>query len=128
MCRILVADDNADQLRMHQAIFEASGHEVAVAMCVSEAARQVESGAADIILMDLRFVNVRGVDDPAEGLALIRRIREFGSRTPVIVLSGWPEDIYGRPEERMVSRVLVKPVGMAALLKTIGELLPGAPV
>ncbi|HEY1342857.1 MAG TPA: response regulator [Bryobacteraceae bacterium] len=127
MCRVLVADDNADQLRVYQAVLEAGGHEVALAACTSDAARHAERGAADIIVMDLKFPNVKGDADTAEGLALIRRIREGGSATPIIVLSGWPEDLDGAPEERMVSRVLVKPVGMAALLGTIRELVGQAP-
>ena len=127
MCRVLVADDNADQLRVYQAVLEAGGHEVALAACTSDAARHAERGAADIIVMDLRFPNVKGHADTAEGLALIRRIRESGSAAPIIVLSGWPEDLCGAPEEHMVSRVLVKPVGMAALLGTIGELVEKPP-
>jgi hypothetical protein len=41
----------------------------------------------------------------------------------MIVLSGWPDDIYGTPEERMVSRVLVKG-SIRELLQTIAELCP----
>ena len=52
-------------------------------------------------------------------MALIRRIREAGYRLPVVVLSGWPEDLYGEPEEAMVSRIMVKPVGIPVLLETI---------
>jgi hypothetical protein len=40
----------------------------------------------------------------------------------VVVLSGWPEDLYGEPEEEMVSRIMVKPAGMRLLLETIAEL------
>jgi hypothetical protein len=40
----------------------------------------------------------------------------------VIVVSGWPDEIYGQPEEQMVSRVMVKPVMIAELFQTIAEL------
>jgi len=66
--------------------------------------------------------NASGQPDAREGMALIRRIREAGYRLPVIVLTGWPEDLYGQPEERMVSRIMVKPVGIPVLLETIAEL------
>ena len=38
------------------------------------------------------------------------------------MLSGWPETIYGEPEEAMVSRVMVKPVPAAELLSAVDEL------
>ena len=56
-------------------------------------------------------------------MALIRRIRDLGYRAPVIVLSGWPEDLYGQSEERLVSRILAKPVSARELLDTIRDLL-----
>ena len=66
--------------------------------------------------------NASGQPDFREGMALIRGIREAGYRFPVIVLTGWPEDLYGEPEERMVSRFMVKPVEIPMLLETIAEL------
>ena len=41
----------------------------------------------------------------------------------ILVLSGWPEDIYGQPEEELVSRVLLKPVRTPDLLRSIRDLL-----
>jgi hypothetical protein len=55
-------------------------------------------------------------------LGLIRGIRETGYVLPVIVLSGWPDDLYDTPEERLVSRVLVKG-STRELLQAIAELL-----
>jgi hypothetical protein len=43
----------------------------------------------------------------------------------VIVISGWPEDLSGTPEERMVSRVMQKPVAIESLLGAIAELATG---
>ena len=123
MCRILVADDNWQQLNLRKQLLEQVGHQVAVAWSVSETMRQVELGRAELVIMDLRFPNANGEPDPGEGLALIRRIRESGCRVPLIVLSGWPEDLYGSPEESMVSRVMVKPVKVSVLLETIAELV-----
>jgi hypothetical protein len=42
----------------------------------------------------------------------------------MLVLSGWPDDIDGTPEERMVARVLVKPVKPSALIQAVREILP----
>ena len=122
MSRILVADDDLDQLVVRKTLLETAGHEVVVAACPSETLRELERSAADLVIMDLRFPNAAGQSDSREGMALIRRIREAGYRVPVVVLSGWPEDLYGEPEEEMVSRIMVKPVGIPVLLEMIAEL------
>lgn len=124
MARILVVDDDASQLELRCKLLATVGHEVFPAFSPSEAMRHIVS--ADLVMMDLRFPNVRGEDDPAEGLALIGRIHESGNRAPVIVLSGWPEYLEGRPEARLVSRVLAKPIGLEALLRAIADVLGAA--
>ncbi|MGA2267050.1 MAG: response regulator [Bryobacteraceae bacterium] len=122
MPRILLADDDVEQLALRKTLLEAVGYEIVVAACPVETLRQVERSGADLIIMDLRFPNASGKPDSREGLSLIRRIRKSGYQSPVAVLSGWPEDLYGQPEEEMVSRVMVKPVGMPVLLEMIEEL------
>ena len=107
MCRILVADDNWQQLELRKLLLEAVGHQVAVAWSVKETMRQVELGQAELVIMDLRFPNAAGEPDSSEGMALIRRIRESGCGVPVIVLSGWPQ-VYGSPKNR--GEPSVKPV------------------
>ena len=54
---------------------------------------------------------------------MIRRIRDIGCTAPVLVVSGWPADLDGRPEEEMVSRVLLKPVKPAALMQAVREMI-----
>jgi CheY-like chemotaxis protein len=71
---------------------------------------------AELIIMDLRM------PDAVTGLGLIRQIRHSGHGGPVIVVSGWPDELYGQPEERMVSRVMVKPVPIAELFEVIRQL------
>ena len=117
-----MADDDPDQLVVSKILLEAMGHEVVVAGTPSEALRELERSAPTLCMMDLRFPNAAGQPDSREGRALIRRIREAGYRLPVVVLSGWPADLYGEPEEAMVSRIMVKPVGIPELLVTIAEL------
>jgi CheY-like chemotaxis protein len=124
VARILVADDDLDQVILRKSLLEAGGHEVDVALCPTTTAELVQRGGAHLVIMDLRFANDSGEADSQVGLALIRRIRDLGYAAPVIVLSGWPEELYGEPEEKLVSRVMVKPVSMRALLEAIDELLP----
>jgi CheY-like chemotaxis protein len=122
MCRILVADDDQDQLDFRKLVLEAAGHEVTVALDPPETIRRLQQGEADLVVMDLRFPNSTGAPDPALGIALIRRIRDVGCRLPVIVLSGWPDDLYGQPEEEMVSRIMIKPVNPGLLMEAIEAL------
>jgi CheY-like chemotaxis protein len=121
--RILVADDDAIQLDLRRTVLEFAGYQVDIALTVASALRCFRAHPADLVIMDLRFADAEGNGDVAEGMAMIRRLREFGCAAPVIVLSGWPEELYGRPEERMVSRIMVKPVMTAALLAAVGDLL-----
>ena len=123
MSRILVAEDDLVQLRLRKMALELAGHEVMVAVDAPGALRCLDLNRPDILLMDLKLPNAEGEPDSGEGMALIRRIRELGCSTPVVVVSGWPEQIYGEPEERMVSRVMVKPVTTRELLQAIAELV-----
>ena len=122
MCRILLADDDFVGLDLRKQLLETAGHEVAVAFSPSQTLHQM--GGADLLIMDLRFLNAAGEPDFREGIALIRAIRARGYTAPVVVLSGWPEELYDRPEEKMVSRVMVKPVAARELLKTIEQVVP----
>ena len=121
MSRILVVDDDVVQLDLYKQVLEIAGYQAEVALTRAQTVRRI--GNADLVLMDLRMPNARGESDSREGKALIRDIRDLGCRAPVIVLSGWPEDLYGQPEEQLVSCILVKPVGTRELLEAIGNLL-----
>ena len=117
MARVLVADDDAHLLQLEARLLEAGGHQVLLAFNASEVMRQL--GEAEIVLMDLRFLNSQGKPDPAEGRKLIRDIRDARCQAPLIVMSGWPEDLLNTPEARFVSRVMTKPVKMTELLQAI---------
>lgn len=124
MCRILVTDDDPLQLNLRKLLLEDAGHEVTVARDPPETIRHIQEGEADVVVMDLRFRNSAGQPDSAEGLALIRRIRDVGCHAPVIVLSGWPDDLYGKPEEKLVSCIMMKPVKPSELMEAIEALTP----
>ena len=123
MPRILVADDDPLQLDLRRTVLEMAGYQVDSALTVDSTLRALRTHFADAVVMDLRFPNEVGVSDPEEGMALIRRLREAGYAAPIIVLSGWPEQLYGRPEESMISCILLKPVKIQVLLDTLRELL-----
>ena len=123
MSRILVVDDDAVQLDLRKRLLEIAGYQVETALGAQETECHLENAPTDLVILDLRFPNALGEPDAQEGLALIRRIRDLGCHVPLIVLSGWPEDLYGEPEERLVSRILIKPVNSREFLDTIRGLL-----
>jgi CheY-like chemotaxis protein len=123
MPRILVADDDPVQLDLRKMLLEAAGHVVLLARTPAEAVRCVRDHCADLVILDLRFPNSDGVPDSREGLALIRDIHQAGRKTPMIVLSGWPQDLEGEPEEELVACVLMKPVKPSTLMQAISEAL-----
>jgi CheY-like chemotaxis protein len=123
MSRILVVDDDAVQLDLRKQLLEIAGYQVETALSAQQTERRLENAPADLVILDLRFPNALGEPDAQQGLALIRRIRDLGCNVPVIVLSGWPDDLYGEPEEQLVSCILVKPVSTREFLDTIRGLL-----
>jgi CheY-like chemotaxis protein len=118
MAHILVADDDVEQVAVQRKLLETLGYEVGTAVSPAAALRELERRQPNLIIVDLRF------PDAADGLGLIRAIRATGCSLPVIVLSGWPDDLYGSPEEQLVTRVVVKGC-VRELLQTIAELLAG---
>ena len=123
MPRILVVDDDAVQLDLKKQVLEIAGYQVEIALTASQTVRRLGNAGTEIVMMDLRLPNALGEPDSREGIALIRRMRDLGYGGPVIVLCGWPEDLYGQPEELLVSRILAKPVNTKELLEAVRHLL-----
>jgi len=124
MPRILVADDDPVQLELRKMLLEAAGHQVSLAYSAKQAISHLREFGADLVILDLRFPNEEGEPDSREGLALIRGIHDVGRGAPMMVLSGWTEDIDGQPEEKLVNCVLLKPVKPSALMQAVRDLLP----
>lgn len=95
--RVLLVDDEPEQLELRRRIVEQAGHTVETASSAEEARRQT----ADVVVMDLHLPGL------AEGLELIR---EFAGRARIVVLTGLAGDLEGRPERELVAAVLEKPV------------------
>ena len=123
MSRILVADDDVIQLDLRKQLLELDGYQVDVAFTAAQTIHLLQLQSPDLVIVDLRMPNRDGESDAREGLALIRRIRHIAAKIPILVLSGWPDDIYGHPEEQLVSRILLKPVKTPELLRIIQDLV-----
>ena len=116
MARVLVVDDDPVQADVRRLLLEHAGHVVATGVTPVAAREAFTALDPDIILLDLHLPRT---DD---GVRLIRWFRQKNDGVKILVMSGNPEDLDGRPELRMVDQVLPKPMRSAMLLKTISKL------
>lgn len=113
MCRLLVADDDVQQLAIRKLLLEAAGHEVTVTEDAANARRLLAELHPDILLMDLRLPKLK------DGLSLIHCVDDQRLPVRIIVLSGWSEELSDLPEEKLVDCVLGKPIRNEYLLAAI---------
>jgi len=113
MYRLLIVDDDVQQLGIRKLLLEAAGHDVAVAENAPKARRLLEELHPDVLVMDLRLPKLK------DGLSLIRAVDEQHLTAKIIVLSGWTEELCDLPEEKLVCRVLGKPIRNDLLLEAI---------
>ncbi|MDX2151054.1 MAG: response regulator [Bryobacteraceae bacterium] len=111
--RILLVDDDPDQVSIRTLLLEREGHQVETAADAAQAEVAARREAPDLVLMDLRIPRA---DD---GLALIRTIRGILPVIPIVVVSGWMEDLRNAPEAALVSTCLRKPSRSEQLLRTV---------
>jgi DNA-binding response OmpR family regulator len=104
MARILLLEDDPDQLVIRKLLLENAGHQVRTAASVADA---IDEGGYDVIIMDL----VPGCDD------LLAHIPET---TPLVVLSG--RQIISEQLTARGACVLRKPCPSRTLIETVGRL------
>lgn len=116
MARLLLVDDDPDQLEVRRLLLEQAGHQVSTAESAAVAIGLFLAQTPEIVVMDLRLPHTR------DGLALIRRLRSESAATRIMVLSGWAADLANLPEEQMADQVLTKPVRSQQLVQFIARL------
>ncbi|HVN07169.1 MAG TPA: response regulator [Bryobacteraceae bacterium] len=113
MCRLLLADDDTQQLAIRKLLLEAAGHEVTTAEDAPEARRLLADLLPEVLVMDLRLPKLK------DGLNLIRCVDEQRLAVKIIVVSGWIEELSDLPEEKLVASVIGKPFRNDLLLEAI---------
>ncbi len=106
MTRILVVEDDPDQLHMRRLMLEQAGYAVETAQTASEALEKL--AGCRLVLMDYR------VPEPEDGMRLIQAALGCAR---IIVLSGAPAD-----ERLPVDEWVTKPCSSKALLETIARI------
>src|SRR6266852_1349090 len=120
--RILVADDERDQVTTLAAILQDEGHEVREVYRGTEVLRLVREFDPDVALIDIGMPGMSGYE-------VARELRqEFGKQRPLLIaVTGWKQS-----SDRILARLagfdhhLAKPFESTALLALIAPLVPGS--
>lgn len=113
--RTLVVDDDPDLLDLVASLVRRAGHEVVTAVDGSAAHELLAEGDFDLCLLDNDLPGMAGAD-------VARALREAGSRTRFILVSGLTRLKHARPEA--VDAVVEKPFDSAELLHVVRGLSP----
>lgn len=120
---LLVVEDDPDVCRLLREILERGGYQVLTAASGQEALQTLRQKAPPVhlVLSDALMPDLSGV-------ALVHQIRKDHPGLPVVLLSGYPEDlIEGRKTLPADVPVLPKPLRPDTLLAKVRDLLPDTP-
>ncbi|HEY6987634.1 MAG TPA: response regulator [Bryobacteraceae bacterium] len=112
--KVLVAEDDPDQLELRALLLARSGFETIPARDAAAALRAAAAKKPDCAVIDLRF--------PAEeqGLGLIRELKRLDAAMRIIVLTGASAGHLEKlPEKAMVDEVLMKGSCSSRLIEVI---------
>lgn len=116
MKRILIVEDDSDQLMLRKLLVERAGY-MALAAASPDAALDALEKTPDAAVLDL------SLPDTESGLALIAQLHDAAPELPLAVLTGWRGALAGRPEAAFVREVLDKPCPPPKLMAAIARLL-----
>jgi signal transduction histidine kinase/CheY-like chemotaxis protein len=108
--RVLIVDDEQDNLDVLREILEMEGHEVTVARSGPEALGHLELGETfDLVLCDVGMPQM-------SGWTVAREIRRMAPATSVWMLTGWANEIgESDPRRELVRGILGKPLDLDQL-------------
>lgn len=116
MARLLLVEDDPDQLELRRLILEHAGHHVWAASSPQEALDLLTEARPALVIMDLRLPRTE------DGVSLVYALRSCLSRVRIVVLSGAEENFETSPARAMVDRYLKKPVPSPELLSLVNKL------
>lgn len=120
-CRIMVVEDNDDVRELAESMLEMAGYEVVSAPSGERALDMLESGEhADLLFTDV--IMPGGIN----GLELIERVHARRPGLPVLVTTGYMDELPGRGTPSGALDVLAKPYQHQDLLDRVGAALARA--
>jgi YesN/AraC family two-component response regulator len=123
LIRILLVDDDEAIRSMMDEVLQEEGCIVTTAANVPDALKLITSNVYDVLLTDLHM------PDLGDGLTVVSAMRHANPKAVTMILSAFPEmDAASRAIMLQADQVLVKPMDVVALVRTIKErLATGAP-
>lgn len=116
MARLLLVEDDPDQLELRRLILEHAGHRVWTASSPQAALAAFAEARPAVVLMDLRLPRTE------DGVSLICALRSSFPGLRIVVLSGAEENFETSPTRALVDHYLKKPVPPRELVSLIGKL------
>ena len=113
---ILVVDDDPIVLQSCLRILEAEGHRVTLTSSADEALTVLGAEEFHLILIDV-------IMERSDGVCLIERVRERGTTTPIVLMSGYStSETIARGMKAGANQFIPKPFTPNELLTVIGKI------
>jgi len=120
-CRVLVVDDNVDNVESLSMLLRVLGHEVATASDGLQALEATQTFRPDVVLLDIGLPNLDGYE-VAERI----RARQNGATIRLVAITGWTrDDEEVRAKQAGFDHHLTKPVDPKRLEAIIASMCPG---
>jgi DNA-binding response OmpR family regulator len=115
--KILVADDDLDQLTLRCLLLEQSGFQTLQASDPGSALAIAEAEKPDCAVLDLCFPN------PESGYRLVRELKALDSAIRLVLLTGaQPARFANRSETELIDEIVQKGLGSANLVRKLRKL------
>lgn len=115
--RVLLADDDEDQLDLRRLLLEKKGFETIAVTTAAAALQEARAQKPHCAVIDLK------IPTEAAGLGLIRDLKGLDGGMRVFVLTGCDtKRIHALPEMKLVDEVIMKGSSTAYLFKKLREL------
>jgi DNA-binding response OmpR family regulator len=120
MTKVLVADDSETILLLLRTRLEMEGYDVSTAADGQEAVEALDGagpeGQPDLILLDAMMPRMSGLD-------VLRKLRDEGSETPILIVSAHREvETLNQAENLGANACVAKPIDFEDLLARIADL------
>lgn len=114
--KILIVDDTVATLAGLVELLHDSGYEVVSAACFEDGKRLADLENPDLVIVDIRL-------GPYNGLQLAIREHLRHPERPIIITSGFPDEVLEREAHRYGARFVPKPICPADLIELVRQLL-----
>jgi len=122
MPRVLLVDDNPAILLTLSLVLERNGFDVVTAANVNDALKLIGSQTFDVLLSDLHM------PQPGDGLTVVSAMRNANPKAVTLIFSGYPEMTQATTAILLqTDDILIKPLGVELLVKTIRDRLAQGP-